>query len=112
MLINEAQIIGDVRLVSKVFKDREPGEVRALANKLTKEQSFVVLFGLAGDKSQFIFAASPDIQIEMNTLLNSVLPLFGNASGGGSSKFAQGGGPAASPSQIKEILDVAKRQIA
>ena len=45
----------------------------------------------------------------MNELLKSALQVLGNATGGGSAKYAQGGGPAAEVGRVQQALDRAER---
>jgi alanyl-tRNA synthetase len=95
-------------LICHHFNNREPGELRNLASRLTGNERTVVLFGLAGDKSQMLFARSNDVEIAMNEVLTNILPLLGNATGGGSPKFAQGGGPQVKDSQLVQVLAAAE----
>jgi alanyl-tRNA synthetase len=103
-LVGVGSQFGDVLLIRKAFKQRDPQELRALAGRLAKRAKTIVLIGLSGKKAQLIFARSDDIEVSMNTVLQDALPLLGDASGGGSAKFAQGGGQHAGEQQILEAL--------
>ena len=93
-----------IRIIEKAFTDINAGELRKMAGTLVKDQKTVVLFGLAGPKSQLLFAKSADVNAEMNTLIKPALRVLGSASGGGNAELAQGGGPAATPDQVEQAL--------
>jgi alanyl-tRNA synthetase len=100
----EAEQRGDVRVVRKVFTDREGGEVKRLAQRLIESEGIVALLGLAGEKAQLVFACSADLPYDMNDLLKKVCQVVGGG-GGGQRHFAQGGG--SDGSKVGEALEIA-----
>jgi len=107
-LLAEAERHGDIRLVRKVFTDREGEEVRRLALRLVESEGSVALLGLAGEKAQLVFACSADLPYDMNDLLQKACWVVGGG-GGGRPHFAQGGGP--DDSKVGEALEIAYERL-
>ncbi|UCG25801.1 MAG: hypothetical protein JSW55_07375, partial [Chloroflexota bacterium] len=108
-LIGVSTHLGEVLLIRRVFNKRDPQDLRALVGRLTKRANTIVLIGLSGEKAQLIFARSDNMEVPMNAVLQEVLPMLGDASGGGSAKFAQGGGQEVGEQQIHEVLHAAEQ---
>lgn len=108
-LLRETPAKGNVRLICKTFEDWDAGQVRTLAKQLTQEPGVVALLGIAGEKSQLLFARSENGPGNMNELLKLVLPILGAAAGGGNATFAQGGGPAANAERVGQALSRAEK---
>ncbi len=92
-LYQEAEIRSEMRIVHRVFVDRDRREINWLSKTLTSEAGVVVLLGVAGEKSHILFARSADIDHDMRLLLKTALRVLGSSSGGGRPEMAQGGGP-------------------
>jgi alanyl-tRNA synthetase len=107
-LLAEAEQHGDVRVVRKVFADREGEEVRRLALRLMESEGSLALLGLAGEKAQLVFACSDDLPYDMNDLLKRACQVVGGG-GGGRRQFAQGGGP--DGSKVGEALKIAYERL-
>lgn len=90
-MYDQARVVKNVHLISKIFTDRDINNVKRLVNQLAEKEKAVALFAVKAEKAQVIFARSNDVNINMNDLLKEVMPLI-NGSGGGSPKSAQGGG--------------------
>ena len=90
--------------------EREVGELRPLANRLTQKTSeTVVLFGLAGNNAQLFFKRSADFaQINLGEVIKEVLPLINAHTGGGTADFAQAGGVQATADQVEQAVLKAK----
>ncbi|MFN2222660.1 MAG: alanyl-tRNA editing protein [Candidatus Promineifilaceae bacterium] len=110
-MAQQAVDLNGARLITRLFVDRDLGELRRLANQLAAADGIVVLFALAGDKAQLLFTRSADLDLPVNRLLDQVLPLLGEATGGGSARFAQGGGPAAPASRVRDVLEAAEERL-
>jgi len=95
--------IGAENWIVAAFDGREPESVRALAKRLAADPGTVVLLASAGQRTFFCFSRAPDAVTDMAVLLRAALAGVG-AKGGGSSAYAQGGGPAASLGATTEIL--------
>ena len=100
--------IGDIRVVKKVFTDREGEEVRRLALRLVESAGSVALLGAAGGKAQLFFACSADLAYDMNDLLKRACQVVGGG-GGGQRDFAQGGGP--DGGKVGEALKIAYERL-
>ena len=100
-LLASAERIGDVRVVARVFDDRNGEAVKRLALHLTAQGKCVALLATRRDKVQVAFARSEDVRYDMAALLREVAPLFGGR-GGGQPQIAQGGG--ANAASLEEAL--------
>ena len=67
--------------------------VKDLASKMIEEEGVVVLLAAAsGDKYNYVFARSADLNYAMGAILSAAAKPLGGK-GGGRPDFAQGGGP-------------------
>ena len=107
-LLAEAEQHDDVRIVKKVFIDRDGEEVRRLALRLMESEGSVALLGLAGEKVQLFFACSADLSYDMNGLLKKACQVVGGG-GGGRRHFAQGGG--SDGGKVGEALEIARERL-
>ena len=107
-LLAEAEQRGDVRVVRKVFTDREGEQIRRLALRLMESEGQVALLGLAGKKAQLFFACSADLPYDMNDFLKRACQAVGGG-GGGRRRFAQGGGT--DGSKVGEALEIAYERL-
>ena len=106
-LLAAAEPLGAARLVTRVFAGRSPDELRRLATALAEAGGTVALLGLAGERSQLVFARSADAPGDMGALLKPALAALGGR-GGGSPTLAQGGGPAADEAAVAAVLRLAR----
>jgi alanyl-tRNA synthetase len=106
-LIDAAPQYNELCVVSAVFENRDVGELKMLASKLTETAWTIALLGTAGEKSQIICARSKELPIDMNPPLKAALAVL-NARGGGRPEMAQGGGVPATVDQIRSAIDAAK----
>jgi len=91
-LAASAEMVGELKLVTKLFENRPATELRSLANKLRNEPGMVaVLASYDGAKLSMVAASADDANIDARVLLNNHLAPIGG-SGGGSPTLAQGGG--------------------
>ena len=103
-----AEQANGLRVVRHTFRDRAPAETARLAREVIELKGAVVLFGIAGAKSQLIFARSTDVERDMVMLIKAAAPVL-NAEGGGRADFAQGGGPAADEARVEAALARAQK---
>lgn len=108
-LIGKGRRNGHVTIVSHVMRDGDVAQLRALGLELAAAPGVVALLGLAGSKSQLIFARSEDAPGEMNQLLRAGLAVLGSNSGGGSNTVAQGAGPPADDDHVARAIAEAER---
>ncbi|MDX1413527.1 MAG: alanyl-tRNA editing protein [Candidatus Promineifilaceae bacterium] len=108
-LLNQGGRYSDFTLVTEVFSDRDPGQIRALGNKLARNHGAVALLGLAGERSQLTFCKAASVPGNMKELLYVGLNELGSNSGGGNETFAQGVGPAATADEVCQAINTAKK---
>lgn len=107
-LWDAAKVEGAWHWVQQVFEGRSLDEARLLAIKLRNKASAVVLFAVAGEKPNLIFARSADLSLDMGKLMHEVSGAFGGR-GGGQPELAQGG--VANGSDLAQVLNVAAAKI-
>jgi alanyl-tRNA synthetase len=110
-LLSQSIEADGISLVSHIGVESDIGQLRQLAKEIVNHPKCMAMLGVAGFKSMLIFARSDDVQADMNELLKETLPMLGQAKGGGSAKFAQGGGPSADRQQISAAINYAKNRI-
>jgi alanyl-tRNA synthetase len=110
-LIAETASENGRRLIIRVYDQRDPAELKLLAQRLSAADGVIALLGSAGDKSLLIFARSADRTEDMNALLKRALTQLGDARGGGQPNMAQGGGIAADEAAIRRALEDAAVQL-
>ena len=100
-LLERAEALpGGGKLVCELA-DCDAAALKELASKLIEENGMVALLGAKnGEKCNFVFARSEDLDLAMGKLLSEAAKPLGGK-GGGRPDFAQGGGPA-------EVLDAAR----
>lgn len=109
-LAAEAPETNGVRVVKASFADRDFGDVRLLATKLTQKPGIIALLAVTGEKAQMVFARSADLSQDMNALLKATLATLANGRGGGQAQMAQGGGTATA-AEVDAALDAAAKQV-
>lgn len=108
-LLLKAATKSGIRVVKCVLDDQDGDDMKVLAGQLIARENVVALLGLAGTQTRLLFARSEKGQGEMNSLLKPALQVLGNATGGGSPTYAQGGGPAAGIERVQQAVDRAER---
>ena len=103
MLERAEALPGGGKLVCELA-DCDPAALKELGSKLIEENGVVALLGAKnGEKCNFVFARSADMNLAMGKLLSETAKPLGGK-GGGRPDFAQGGGPA-------EVLDAARAML-
>jgi alanyl-tRNA synthetase len=108
-LIRHGTQKGATVIIVEAFSGRDSAELKMLANQIIQHPNTVALLGAAGDAAQLIFARSEDAPGEMNQLLKQSLQVLGFIAGGGTAKFAQGGGGSADLERMNQALQRAVR---
>ncbi len=104
-LLDAAERKHGFAIVKAVFNERDPAELRLLANKLVSSRPAIALLAVAGPKLQLVFARSESLPQDMSQLLKETLIGFESATGGGKPTFAQGGGNPSSLNVIQGALE-------
>ena len=110
-LLSQGAQLGDTTLVTSVFSDRDPGQVRALGSQLIRHDGVIAFLGVAGNRTQLIFCRAASAPGNMKNLLSTALSKLGSHSGGGSETFAQGVAPAAEVILVQQAIITAKKQL-
>mgnify|MGYP000123800021 CR=1 FL=1 len=112
-LAAEAQTVGALRVVVRVFTDRDPQAVRRLAGRIASRPRHIALLaarpsaeptGGRPGKAHLIFARASDLPHDLRPLLQEVCRRVGGG-GGGSPDLVQGGG--CDPARVDEGLQFA-----
>ncbi|HBY57885.1 MAG TPA: hypothetical protein DEG96_08535 [Candidatus Atribacteria bacterium] len=109
-LINESSLRDDgVKIVKKVFEEKNFQEVRELVQKIINlDDSVVVLFGFKDEGAKILFACSRGLKYDMNRLIREAGKVI-EGRGGGTYNFAQAGGKKAEG--IHKALDFALKNL-
>jgi alanyl-tRNA synthetase len=110
-LLARSQPKEQIRVIRKLYTNRDPGQLRHLASQIAQQPGCVALLATAGEPTQFIFARAEDAPGEMDQLLKIALQVVGSGGGrgGGRPQFAQGGCPTASPERVEQALSRVER---
>src|SRR5262245_26929879 len=91
-LIDATNQINGVRIVSRVFEDRDFEELKLLAHRLADQDGVIALLATRQkDTAQLVFARSNEISADMNEMIKIVCQKLAGR-GGGKPGFATGGG--------------------
>jgi alanyl-tRNA synthetase len=108
VLAVNAETIGGVRLVKRIFVERDVAEVRQLARFIAAKPGLVALLGVAGSHAQLIFARSPDVSLDMTVSIRVAAQVL-NAQGGGQPAFAQSTPVRADEARVEAAIAKAMR---
>jgi alanyl-tRNA synthetase len=103
---------GNTLIVAEQFSGRDTAELRMLANQIAQRPNTIALIGTVEPSTQLIFSRAENAPGDMNQLLKIALQVLGSSSGGGTEKFAQGGGPPADKERMTQALQKALRLLA
>ncbi len=97
-----------LKLVTKVFADRDLPSVKLLAQKITKHPGVVALLGSTQSPAAIVFAQSPGGTHDMGALMKRAMSECGGR-GGGNCDIAQGGVP--DPAKVQLLVDSLAREL-
>lgn len=78
-----AAVRGDRLLLSVGWVNRPVEDVRALALRITESPGAVVLFGVAGERGQLVFARAENLALDLAPWFRRALDALGGGRGGG-----------------------------
>jgi alanyl-tRNA synthetase len=90
-MMRESREIGTVKVVSEILDNKSIDDAKIMAQQIVREPGYIVMLVCKNKTVQVVFSRSDDIEIDMNRLLKSLLPII-EGKGGGNTKAAQGGG--------------------
>lgn len=105
-----AQMPG-LSLIIQTFADDDDTDLRTLAALLSSRPQVVALLGRGGAQTQLVFSRAADAPGDMHQCLQAALAHLGAGRGGGSAKFAQGGGSAHTEAQVDAAMKAAYTQL-
>lgn len=103
-LVDEVEAHSPYRVVARVWRGRNPDEIRILARKLADHPGVVALLFSVDERVHFCFARSDDVPLNANQLLQEASKELAGK-GGGRPDVAQGSAPAAPLSDVTRVLD-------
>lgn len=110
-LLDSAHPEGSVRWIEAVFTNRDPGEIRLLAARLTRSAQMLALLATSGDKAHLVLARSADLDLDLNSALKAALVALGGGRGGGPPDMVQGGGIPADEEKVAAALRAARASL-
>jgi alanyl-tRNA synthetase len=102
-LAETALVHESYRVVRRVWEQREPGELRALAQELAQRPDVVALLASAGERTHLCFARAEGVDLDAAALLQEACARL-DGRGGGRPHLAQGSAPAADVAQVESAL--------
>jgi alanyl-tRNA synthetase len=91
-LIEAAVAFDGLRIISRIFEERDFEELKLLAHRLVDPDGVVALLATKeGGMARLVFARSANVAADMNALMKAACEKLGGR-GGGKPDFAQGGG--------------------
>ncbi|MBT5873471.1 MAG: hypothetical protein HOH43_08640 [Candidatus Latescibacteria bacterium] len=105
-LVDEIDERTEPPILKKIFDDKDPDELRKIAQTITAKREVVALLGCVQGKSSLVFARSDGLPYDMGELMKSATMLVGGR-GGGKAHIAMGGVPDHA-SLIRAIDDAVK----
>jgi alanyl-tRNA synthetase len=91
-LIEAAVAFDGLRIISRIFEERDFEELKLLAHRLVDADGVVALLATKeGGMARLVFARSANVAADMNALMKAACEKLGGR-GGGKPDFAQGGG--------------------
>lgn len=105
-LIESVGVSSGLRLVVRVFDDRDFEELKLLAHRIVDGEGVVALLAVKeGEMARLVFARSANLSVDMNVLMKAACERLGGR-GGGKPDFAQGGG--AKLNELDSALELAR----
>ncbi len=92
-----------LRVVSAAWEARPIEDLRTLALRITATPGRIALFGLAGERSQLLFAKSEGVGLDLNPGFRRTLDALGGGRGGGS-RILQGSAGQVLLARLQAIL--------
>ncbi len=108
-LIEPASPLAGIRVIAKVFPNRDPDSLKHLAQALISHERTIALLGSHDQElTRLVFARSADAQGDMNVLMKQACEVLGGR-GGGKADMAQGGGK--NVERLNEAIELAAKSL-
>jgi alanyl-tRNA synthetase len=105
-----AERVGELRVVTAAWEDRPMDEVKGLALRMTTLPGVIALLGVAGARTQLLFAKSEGTPVELKPVFDRTLASLGGGKGGGT-RILQGAAGASSRERLEAVLVAAAGEI-
>jgi alanyl-tRNA synthetase len=102
-LAKGATVYGSVPVVWRVWKEREPEELRALAQELAQRFGMVALLAGVGERTHLCFTSAEEVDWDVSSLLREACAQLGGK-GGGQPHLAQGSAPTIDLSRVETTI--------
>jgi len=100
-LLDESEPIGTYKLITRLFENRDPGEVQSLVGHLVRHEGIVALIGLKEKRAHLYFGRSSSVEVDVRPWMEEACRIV-QGRGGGSPSMARGSGEAVS--KIEEAI--------
>lgn len=101
--LDTAQRVGEIRIVSAAWEGRPIDEVKGLALRMTALPGVIAILGVAGARTQLVFARSEDTRVDLKPVFDRTLATLGQGKGGGT-RILQGAGGASTRERLEAVL--------
>jgi alanyl-tRNA synthetase len=98
-----------LRIVRAAWASRPVEEMKGLALRLTAEPGIVALLGIAGQRTQLLFARCEDAAVELKPVFDATLARLGGGGGGGARLLMGAAGPADLPTLEAALAEAETR---
>lgn len=102
-LAETADVYGAYRVVRRVWQEREPGELRTLAQELAQRLGVIALLVGVGERTHLCFACADGLDLDVASLLRETCARLGGK-GGGQPHLAQGSAPETDVYRVEAVL--------
>ena len=104
-LREESESVGPYKLISRIFENRDPGEIQNLVGQLVRLDGIIALIGLRDERAHLYFGRSSSVELDVRPWMEEACSII-EGRGGGSPSMARGSGEA--PSKIEEAVQRAR----
>jgi alanyl-tRNA synthetase len=109
-LIEGAEPVDGLRIVSRIFEGRDVEELNLLAHRLVDGDNVVALLATKDkETARLVFARSANLSADMNALMRAACERLGGR-GGGKPDFAHGGGTMVG--ELDQALEISRATVA
>jgi hypothetical protein len=108
--LDTAQRVGALRVITGAWADRPMDEVKGLALRVTTLPEVIALLGVAGARTQLLFAKSEAVPVELKPVFDRTLATLGGGKGGGT-RILQGAAGPSSRERLEAVLAAAAGEI-
>jgi alanyl-tRNA synthetase len=108
--LDTAPRVGELRVITGAWEDRPMDEVKGLALRMTTLPGVIALLGVAGARTQLLFAKSEGAPVELKPVFARTLATLGGGKGGGT-RVLQGAAGPSSRERLEAVLAAAASEI-